>query len=358
MIIKAPTKPLPSGYRPTGSQPYKVKDSDTWWTLSVKSGVDPWWLIQYNFETRDPGEVNWYLMNRVGCVNKTPNGKNFRFSSAAKPGIIYLPTPQMARSMTNRAFGKFGIAIEGDKDYQKRVELTLAWIAKSDTGLALLNTIKNTGKEITISPWKGTVCNATATPKNVRDATPAGYPVLMGGASFEQLMEPSLLRDLLGLPKEAVLGTGKGSDAVVNFSPSMFGYGASGACVGFAGAPGASPSQVLFHELAHAYRANRGVLHTRPTVGGSVNYTNMEEFFAVVLSNVLISDPTYSSGNRTLRADHAGFNPLSAALSTSRGFVSHAPNRNKMRELVASEPQLTKALKGVQSYFNPFAETL
>lgn len=84
----------------------------------------------------------------------------------------------------------------------------------------------------------------------------------------------------------------------------------------------------------------------------------MEEFFAVVLSNVLISDPTYASGNRTLRADHAGFNALAPALSTSRGFVSHLPNRNKMREIVESEPELTRALGSVKSSFNPFTETL
>lgn len=113
---------------------------------------------------------------------------------------------------------------------------------------------------------------------------------------------------------------------------------------------------MLFHELAHAYRYANGAFNRRPTTAGSSGYTDMEEFFAVVLSNVLISDPTYSSGNRTLRADHAGFQPLASTLSTSRGFVSHIPNRNKIRELVASEPELTKALAGVKSYFNPFVE--
>ncbi len=358
MNIKNPSRPLAVGYRPAGGIPHKVKDSDTWWTLATKSGVDPWWLIQYNFETRDPAEVNWYLQNRVGCVKKTPDGRNFRFTATAKPGIIYLPPPQMTRSMKSLEFSRFGIVIEGDKDYQSRVRWTLEWIAKSDTGLALLNAIKRTGKEITISPWQGAACNATASAKSIQDATAAGYPVLRGESSFEQLKEPSLVRDLLGLPKGPLLGTGKGSEGIVRFSPSMFGYGASGACAAFGGAPGASPSQVLFHELAHAYRIANGVFHTRPTIGGSASYTNMEEFFAVVLSNVLISDPTFSSGNRTLRADHSGFMPLADNLSTSKGFVNHGPNRNKLQELVASEPELTNALRGVNSYFNPFVEAL
>lgn len=49
---------------------------------------------------------------------------------------------------------------------------------------------------------------------------------------------------------------------------------------------------------------------------------------------------------------------LAPILSTSRGFVSHISNRNKMRELVSSDPELTRTLAGVKSYFNPFAEKL
>ena len=153
-------------------------------------------------------------------------------------------------------------------------------------------------------------------------------------------------------------GTGAGSNVVIRFSPTMFGFGATGACASFAGAPGASPSQVLFHELAHACRSAAGAFNRRPTIAGSASYTNMEEFFAVVLSNVLIADPTFSTSNRTLRADHAGFQPLAPVLSTSRGFISHIPNRNKMPELIDSDPELTRALAGVRSWFNPFAERL
>lgn len=356
--IKSPSTPLPPGYIPAGGRPCHVKDGDSWLTLAKSCGVDPLWLIQYNFETRDPAEVNWYLQNRVGCVKTTVNGQNFMFSAGATPGIVYLPPEHVMLSLENVAYGPFGIAIEGDEDYRREVQTTLNWIARSETGTALLNAIRRTGKQITISPWQGAACNATASADSDVDATPAGYPVLKGGSSFEQLKDPSLVRELLGLPEESLTGTGKGSTGVVRFSPSMFGYGVSGACAPFAGSPGASPSQVLFHELAHAYRIAHGMFNTRPTIGGSVNYTNMEEFFAVVLSNVLTSDPTYQTGNRTLRADHAGFAALAPSLSTSKGFVTHIPNRNKMRELVATEPELTRALGSVKSYFNPFSEPL
>jgi hypothetical protein len=356
--VKAPSKPLPAGYRPSGSVPYRVGDRDSWASIAVAHGVDPWWLIQYNFETRNPAEVNWYLQNRVGCKKTTTDGANLRFSAADSPGLIHVPTPQTARAVQSLKYAKFGIVIEGDDDYRKQVETTLDWIARSDTGQVLLNALERKAKTIRISPWTGTVCNATAASTDVREATAAGQVVLRGGASFEQMSEPSMIRDLLDLPHEPMIGTGRGSDARVRFSPSMFGFGNTGSCASTAGTPGASPSQVLFHELAHAYRYVSGLYNPRPTIGGSTPYTNMEEFFAVVLSNVLIADPTYSSGNRTLRADHAGFVALAPALSTSRGFLSHAPNQNKMRELVASDPSLCDALKGVKSYFNPFAEPM
>ncbi len=356
--IKEPKKPVPAGYRPTGGEPHRVTDRDDWWKLAATRGVDPWWLIQYNFETRDAGEVNWYLQNRVGCQKTTQDGKNFVFSAAADPGIIYLPSPQLARTLKSMAYGRFGIVIEGDQDYQAQVRATLDYLARSDTGMVLLNAIKRTGKEIVISPYTGTDCNANAIETDRAAATPKGEDVLMGGSSFEQMKEPSWLRDALDLPHDTVQGTGAGSNSNVHFSPAMFGYGSTGPCASLAGMPGASPSQALFHELSHAYRQANGRMHTRPTIGGSVRYTNMEEFFAVVISNVLISDPTYAAGNRTLRADHAGFNALAPALSTSQGFVSHTPNRNMMRELVQGDPALSKALAGVKSAFNPFAEAL
>lgn len=358
MRMTKPTSPLPVGYRPTGSVPRSVKDGDSWMTIAAECGVPPSWLIQYNFETLIPAEVNWYLSTTVGCTRKTLNGKNFMFSSTTPPCVIYVPTPAVVGALTSRRYNPFGISIEGDEEYRKQVETTLDYLARSDAGMLLLKAIQRTGKPVTISAWTGSDCNATASAVRYEDANPSGEVLLQGGGSFTQMMEPSLLRDLLGLPHEPRIGTGRGSPSNVHFSPRMFGFGATGACAPSAGLPGASPSQVLFHELAHSYRQAAGKLHLRPTVGSSAVYTDKEEFFAVVLSNVLTSDPTYSTGNRTLRADHTGFGALAANLCTSRGFLSHLPNRNLIRELTADDPTLTTALKSVNSSFNPFAESL
>src|SRR5262249_10728996 len=50
-------------------------------------------LIDYNFRTRAPDEVNWYLRRNVGCRKTSRDGKNYIFSTDASPGIVYLPPP-------------------------------------------------------------------------------------------------------------------------------------------------------------------------------------------------------------------------------------------------------------------------
>lgn len=260
---------------------------------------------------------------------------------------------------TSSKFASYGITIEGDAQYLFATELTLGRIESSFTGRVLLSGIKNTGKPIRIIPWDDdTRCNATASPTDYRAATPSNQYILKGGNSFQPAGEPSLFRSLLNLPLDPAKGSGTGSGAVVRFTPGMFGFGAKGACSQYAGMAGASPSQVLFHELAHAYRAARGAFYPRPTIGTSTGYDNIEEFFAIVLSNVLTTDPTFSTANRTLRADHHGFQALPPSQSTSAGFVANMPNRNKMRELILSEPSLVQQLQGCKSTFNPFTQPL
>jgi hypothetical protein len=90
-VVKKPKVPV--AFPPANHlRAYQVRDGDNWWTLQKQFGLkDPWSLIRYNFRTDDPAEVNWYLREYVGCVLTTPDGKNYRFSSTAKPGLLYLP---------------------------------------------------------------------------------------------------------------------------------------------------------------------------------------------------------------------------------------------------------------------------
>src|SRR5262245_47834353 len=90
-IEKPPKSPVPRGYTPPNSKPYKVKDGDSWVTIARQNNLDTWALIEFNFKTRNPDEVNWYLRHHVGCKKQTRDGKNWVFSSGDSPGVIHIP---------------------------------------------------------------------------------------------------------------------------------------------------------------------------------------------------------------------------------------------------------------------------
>jgi hypothetical protein len=77
---------------PLGGTAYKVHTGDSFVNLAGRYGrSDPWDIIEFNFHTRDPREVNWYLEYYVGCTEPSPDGKNYSFDSSDNPGIIYIP---------------------------------------------------------------------------------------------------------------------------------------------------------------------------------------------------------------------------------------------------------------------------
>jgi hypothetical protein len=96
-IVKEP-RPLPSplDYVPAESRPHRVAASDNWWTLADRAevkaaGLSANDLCYFNFKTRRPAEINWYLYHKVGCRISTRDGKNYMFSNSDQPGIVYLP---------------------------------------------------------------------------------------------------------------------------------------------------------------------------------------------------------------------------------------------------------------------------
>lgn len=93
MLTKKPKNPLPSWPPLYHTKVHEVKDGDNWWNLAeAYKRKDPWDIIQYNFNTKDPEEVNYYLAELVGC-SKSRDGKNYSFSSEDKPGKVYIPPP-------------------------------------------------------------------------------------------------------------------------------------------------------------------------------------------------------------------------------------------------------------------------
>lgn len=92
---RRPASPIP-WKQPSNSRPYRVKDGDNWKSIALANGIDPSDLLRFNFGTVIPEEVNWYLREYVGCNVKTADGRNWRFSSSATPGTIYLPLTKAA----------------------------------------------------------------------------------------------------------------------------------------------------------------------------------------------------------------------------------------------------------------------
>lgn len=98
MPIVSTPKPLPSSldYVPPDSVPYSVTSADSWDSLARRpdmqdAGVSSYDLCYFNFKTRNPAEINWYLYHKVGCRKVTHDHKNYMFSLADDPGVVYLP---------------------------------------------------------------------------------------------------------------------------------------------------------------------------------------------------------------------------------------------------------------------------
>ncbi|MCX7324131.1 MAG: hypothetical protein NTZ14_06770 [Hyphomicrobiales bacterium] len=98
MVLKTKPSPLPSplDYIPPTSTEVKVKSTDSWWTLAelpaVKAAkLNANDLCYYNFKTRKPTEINWYMEQKLKCTKVTHDGKNYMFSTSDSPGIVYVP---------------------------------------------------------------------------------------------------------------------------------------------------------------------------------------------------------------------------------------------------------------------------
>lgn len=102
VIKKKPVRDLPAGYVPPNSDPFTVSGSSPKWNWASVAAhhklADVWAdLILFNFPTvayetslqNKCAAVNWYLEERVGCVNSN-DGQNYSFEGATK-GIIYIP---------------------------------------------------------------------------------------------------------------------------------------------------------------------------------------------------------------------------------------------------------------------------
>ena len=212
--------------------------------------------------------------------------------------------------------------------YEHNVRKHLSWIDGTKVGRLLLKAIswhvRNNpgnlaGGVLTIQPYTGTDCNATA---NNATTTGTGW-----------------------------------SQPTVSYSPGVFHH--SGACytqlTKATTNRGLYPDEFLFHELVHALRGASARFRGFPATGGLSGYDGTEEFIAVLTTNIYVSDP--SNGSKTgLRKDHHGFAKLEPGLSGSLTFFRSSKNAFALVDQFCKEnPAFTKWISEVKAPFNPIA---
>jgi hypothetical protein len=141
----------------------------------------------------------------------------------------------------------------------------------------------------------------------------------------------------------------------VGFSPHIFQHG--GSCEYKSPNNGAgAPNEILFHELVHAFRDVSGKLNLQPMkAGGLLKFDWNEEFYAIVLTNIFITDPTNKT-KTTQRRDHNGHARQDPDFATSLGFFETSTNTfDLIKQFCTDHQGLSPVLAKIPSTFNPIA---
>jgi hypothetical protein len=150
------------------------------------------------------------------------------------------------------------------------------------------------------------------------------------------------------------IGTGEGADALINFDPDKFGPyredPSTHVVTGTAGqtGPAANPDEVLFHEMVHASRVLNGVLDLRSVSG---EYENRDDFLAVTLTNIYLSE---KSPGAPLRTGHTGRDVMAnpAKFLDNDEGVNPSP-RQQMQDFYDTQQVFFRGLAPVRATFNP-----
>jgi hypothetical protein len=217
------------------------------------------------------------------------------------------------------AINPVGLAGNAAKVYTAKVREHLTWIYRTKMGRILLASIKFHGRPVIISPYTGTDCNA------------GGGWITVGGQR----------------------------QGFVNYSPDTFSL--HGACSVNRAAANAKRGllwdEILFHELVHVFRGVSGKWAKSPLAGLMWQYDDTEEFLAVMITNIYISDRT----NRIktgLRASHRGFRPLGAKFSEPWGFFTRGPEVFALVKKFVEDNHgfCTRVANDLDAPFNPIAD--
>lgn len=237
--------------------------------------------------------------------------------------------------------------------YVEVVRLINDVILRTASGVILFDAIKRSGQRVTIQPLGTNEYNAFASPSDWADATPAGRTALQcGGAATGQAIRGRWqhVDDRLGTDwfDDETIGTGEGTASTVRFTPGTFANApASAASCAVPGGAGWRADEVLFHELCHSYRHTVGRALCDATNMGT--YDTLEEFFAIVVANVYLSENGGASAQ--LRSNHHGF----CTITTPAAFPSTPRDTTLLARIRREERAYCGRLHNeVTATFNPF----
>ncbi len=231
-------------------------------------------------------------------------------------------------------YWKYGIAIEqrgltGPEalNYIPVVRMQLGWIDDTDVGKLLFRAIA----------------------REILSAAPANLAAFSGTA---QPGEPT--RGVLVQPFLRGTCNAAARAAVASYTPWL-----QGPCDHLWSSPvlnrGFLPHELLFHELVHTLRDAAGHGNRRARLTGALwKFKNLEEFAAVLTTNIFMSDPTNGRADKTgLRKDHHT-GRLENEFADSLGFYKLSagvfPN---IDQFCTEDPWFTSRLAEVPSTFNP-----
>lgn len=236
-------------------------------------------------------------------------------------------------------YWNYGISIDHANDlrgpeaqnFESVVRMQLSWIDESEVGRLLLLAIA----------------------RNVLNGAPHDLAVLQGPIRPGHPSRGVQIRPYTGDRCNA-----QEDHSVVSYSPYTIGFGACHHLLRRASLNrGLFPNEVLFHELVHALRDAAGHGQSLTALGGGLTeYGNTEEFIAVVVTNVYMTDPTnrWATGDRVgLRRDH-GFGKLPDNLAQSLDFYASAQRTFELIDQFCREDAwFAQKLARTKSTFNP-----
>jgi hypothetical protein len=119
------------------------------------------------------------------------------------------------------------------------------------------------------------------------------------------------------------------------------------------------PDEILLHELIHGLRMARGQWQPGSYGSGSLLlYGNREEFLAILLTNIYMSEKRRSPlrGVWATTKDECGVLPADS--STSKGFLDDDLRLQQISDFSKWENKLFKDVENAKAAFNPVAEYL